>query len=91
MPGATTEPKRPVCIAGCLSSFTDRTLALTRMAVDPDVDAVVGGWLADMTMVMHGTGRAKKLNGESNSGFNLEERKKITLRHLCNALRAMYQ
>ena len=53
--------KRAVRIAGCSGGFTDRHLALARMASDPEVDAVCGDWLAEMTMVMHGSGKQKNL------------------------------
>lgn len=88
MPSATT-PKRPVRIAGCSGGFTDRYLALTRMAGDPDVDAVIGDWLAEMTMVMHGSGKALRQKAEAASSKrqangdakppSLEERKKTAM------------
>jgi hypothetical protein len=47
------------------------------MASDPDVDAVCGDWLAEMTMVMHGSGKQKNLaNGSKVQVLPLEERKK---------------
>ena len=57
----SSSTKRAVRIAGCSGGFTDRHLALTRMASDPDVDAVCGDWLAEMTMVMHGSGKQRNL------------------------------
>lgn len=36
--------KRAVRIAGCSGGFTDRSLAITRMAGDPEVDVVMGVW-----------------------------------------------
>ena len=86
MPSATDQ-KRPVRIAGCSGGFTDRYLALTRMAGDPAVDAVIGDWLAEMTMVMHGSGKAKRqaeaskqLDGDGDADRpSLEERKKTAM------------
>ena len=78
MPSAR-EPKRPVRIAGCSGGFTDRTLALTRMAGDPSVDAVVGDWLAEMTMVVHGTGKARNLTDGPKTQLSLEERQKTAM------------
>lgn len=86
MPSATTR-KPPVRIAGCSGGFTDRYLALTRMASDPSVDAVIGDWLAEMTMVVHGTGKAKRQAETSNKRHieggakkaSLEERKKSAM------------
>jgi hypothetical protein len=71
-----SDKKRAVRIAGCSGGFTDRHLALTRMAGDPDVDAVVGDWLAEMTMVMHGTGKQRNLASGSKVQLSLEERQK---------------
>jgi hypothetical protein len=34
--------KRAIRIAGCSGGFTDRSMAITRMAGDPDVDVVMG-------------------------------------------------
>lgn len=69
--------KRAIRIAGCSGGFTDRSLAITRMAGDPDVDVVMGDWLSEMTMTVHGSGKIKNL--ESSNGkvqIPLEERKK---------------
>jgi hypothetical protein len=74
-----SERKRAVRIAGCSGGFTDRYLAMTRMAGDPDVDAVIGDWLAEMTMVVHGTGKSKNLANGSTEKLSLEERKKTAM------------
>ncbi|KIW00531.1 uncharacterized protein PV09_07889 [Verruconis gallopava] len=71
--------KRAVRIAGCSGGFTDRHLALTRMASDPDVDAVCGDWLAEMTMVMHGSGKQRNLANGSKVQLSLEERMKTAM------------
>jgi hypothetical protein len=75
----STAKKRAVRIAGCSGGFTDRYLAMTRMAGDPDVDAVIGDWLAEMTMVVHGTGKQKNLTNSSKTKLPLEERKKTAM------------
>jgi len=31
------------------------------MASDPDVDFVIGDWLSEMTMTLHGSGKQKNL------------------------------
>jgi hypothetical protein len=36
------DQKRAIRIAGCSGGFTDRSMAITRMAGDPDVDVVMG-------------------------------------------------
>jgi hypothetical protein len=71
--------KRPVRIAGCSGGFTDRHLALARMASDPDVDAVCGDWLAEMTMVMHGSGKQRNLSAGAKAQLSLDERKKTAM------------
>lgn len=81
---AIAQKKRAVRIAGCSGGFTDRYLAMTRMASDPTVDAVCGDWLAEMTMVMHGTGKQKNLLASASSSSSgtkpsLEERKKTAM------------
>lgn len=56
---APRREKRPVRIAGCSGGFTDRTRAISSLAQDPEVDAVIGDWLSEMTMTFHGAGKAK--------------------------------
>ena len=56
------------------------------MSSDPEVDAVIGDWLAEMTMVVHGTGKARRQAEASSNNKrqldggakkdSLEERKK---------------
>ncbi|KAF2476034.1 DUF1446-domain-containing protein [Lindgomyces ingoldianus] len=57
--------KRAIRIAGCSGGFTDRSLAITRMAGDPDVDVVIGDWLSEMTMTVHGSGKVKNLSSSN--------------------------
>ncbi|RAR02793.1 DUF1446-domain-containing protein [Stemphylium lycopersici] len=69
--------KRAVRIAGCSGGFTDRSSAIMRMAGDPDVDVVMGDWLSEMTMTVHGSGKVKKDAATNGNGIqSLEERKK---------------
>ncbi|KAF2803047.1 DUF1446-domain-containing protein [Mytilinidion resinicola] len=70
------DTKRAVRIAGCSGGFTDRALAITRMAGDPDVDVVIGDWLSEMTMTLHGSGKQKKLAKGESQKLPLEERMK---------------
>ena len=44
----SSRTKRPVRIAGCSGGFTDRSRAIASLAGDPDVDAVIGDWMAEM-------------------------------------------
>jgi hypothetical protein len=42
----STNHKRAVRIAGCSGGFTDRSMAITRMAGDAEVDVVMGNIVA---------------------------------------------
>ncbi|KAH8911392.1 DUF1446-domain-containing protein [Coniochaeta sp. PMI_546] len=65
--------KRPVRIAGCSGGFTDRARAITSLAGDPDVDAVIGDWLSEMTMTVHGSGKVRN-QPTSQKAQTLEEK-----------------
>lgn len=65
--------KRPVRIGGASGGFTDRVAAMSRLAKDPDVDAIVGDWLSENTMAPMGAGKARKSKDEKS--LSLEERK----------------
>jgi hypothetical protein len=51
--------KRPVKVAGSSGGFSDRVHAISRIAKNEDVDVIVGDWLSEMTMTIHGTGKVK--------------------------------
>ncbi|KAF2246542.1 DUF1446-domain-containing protein [Trematosphaeria pertusa] len=69
--------KRAIRIAGCSGGFTDRSTAITRMAGDPEVDVVMGDWLSEMTMTVHGSGKIKNVQSQNGKAqLTLEERKK---------------
>ncbi|KAI0132042.1 hypothetical protein BJ170DRAFT_700187 [Xylariales sp. AK1849] len=72
---------RPVRIAGCSGGFTDRVRAITSLAGDSDVDAVIGDWLSEMTMTMHGSGKIRALKAAegSKTQLSLEERKETAM------------
>ncbi|EAT81082.2 hypothetical protein SNOG_11374 [Parastagonospora nodorum SN15] len=73
----STDRKRAVRIAGCSGGFLDRANAITRMAGDPEVDVVMGDWLSEMTMTVHGSGKVKNRSNQSGDApVTLEERKK---------------
>lgn len=46
----STDRKRPIRIGGASGGFTDRVAAITRLARDPDVDAIVGDWLSEVSL-----------------------------------------
>lgn len=73
MPTQTTLA-RPIRIGGASGGFTDRVAAISRLAKDPDVDAVVGDWLSEN--VMTGYGAAKARQTQEIKSLSLEERKK---------------
>lgn len=66
--------KRPVRIGGASGGFTDRVAAITRLARDPNVDAIVGDWLSENTMAPMGAAKARQ--GEDVQKQTLEERRK---------------
>lgn len=65
---------RPIRIGGASGGFTDRVAAISRLASDPNVDAVVGDWLSENVMTGYGAGKAKE--SEDTKDLSLEERKK---------------
>ncbi|KAB5554914.1 hypothetical protein GE09DRAFT_143575 [Coniochaeta sp. 2T2.1] len=69
--------RRPVRIGGASGGFTDRVAAITRLASDPEVDAVVGDWLSENVMTGYGAGRARRgKSGEPFRELPLSERRK---------------
>ncbi|CAN9291887.1 unnamed protein product [Alternaria alternata] len=50
--------RRPVRVGGASGGFSDRVRAIASLAKD-DVDVIVGDWLSEMTMTMHGTGKLR--------------------------------
>lgn len=51
--------RRPVRIAGASGGFSDRVHAISRLAKNEDVDVIVGDWLSEMTMTIHGSGKQR--------------------------------
>ncbi|KAF2794252.1 DUF1446-domain-containing protein [Melanomma pulvis-pyrius CBS 109.77] len=58
--GAPGGSKRPVRIAGASGGFSDRQRAISSLA-KLDVDVIVGDWLSECTMTLHG---AQKVDNE---------------------------
>jgi hypothetical protein len=54
--------KRPVHVAGASGGFSDRVRAIGSLAANENVDVIVGDWLSEMTMTIHGTGKIDKLS-----------------------------
>lgn len=61
--------KRPVAVAGASGGFSDRIRAIGSLAKNEDVDVIVGDWLSEMTMTIHGTGKVR--NQEKFAGRDL--------------------
>lgn len=53
------EARRPVRVAGASGGFSDRVHAISRLAANEEVDVIVGDWLSEMTMTIHGTGKIR--------------------------------
>ena len=69
--------RRPIRIGGASGGFTDRVAAISRLAKDPSVDAVVGDWLSENVMTGYGAGKARQ--DESIAKRSLEERKQTAM------------
>jgi hypothetical protein len=70
----TKDTGRPVRIAGASGGFTDRVRAITSLAQDPDIDAIVGDWLSENVMTGYGAGKVKALHAREGKVLPLEER-----------------
>lgn len=49
-----TLTKRPIRIAGSSGGFSDRQRAISDLASKSDVDCIIGDWLSECTMTLHG-------------------------------------
>lgn len=56
-----TSQKRPLRIGGASGGFSDRVFAITQLAKNPDIDVIMGDWLSEMTMTIHGAGKVNNL------------------------------
>lgn len=65
--------KRPVNVAGASGGFSDRVRAISSLAKDDNVDVIVGDWLSEMTMTIHGTGKQKNLAATKGKELSFEE------------------
>ncbi|KAF2731149.1 DUF1446-domain-containing protein, partial [Polyplosphaeria fusca] len=52
---------RPVRVAGASGGFSDRVRAIASLAKNEEVDVIVGDWLSELTMTMHGTGKIRNM------------------------------
>ncbi|KPM41136.1 hypothetical protein AK830_g5383 [Neonectria ditissima] len=72
-----TQGRRPIRIGGASGGFTDRVAAISRLAKDPRVDAIVGDWLSENVMTGYGAGKAQQ--DASVAALPLEERRKTAM------------
>lgn len=70
------DTKRAVRVAGASGGFTDRARAITSLAKDPEIDAIVGDWLSENVMTGYGAGKVKALEVGIKKDLPLEERMK---------------
>ena len=59
--------------AGSSGGFSDRVRAIADLAKNDDVDIIVGDWLSEMTMTLHGTGKVKKQQELAGKHLSFEE------------------
>ncbi|KAF2181947.1 DUF1446-domain-containing protein [Zopfia rhizophila CBS 207.26] len=69
--------KRPIRIGGASGGFTDRVRAISRLASDPSVDAIVGDWLSENVMTGLGVGKEKRRQLEKERGEPLTFEEKV--------------
>ncbi|KAF2004277.1 DUF1446-domain-containing protein [Amniculicola lignicola CBS 123094] len=53
--------RRAVRVAGASGGFSDRVRAIASLAKNEDVDVIVGDWLSELTMTMHGAAKIKNM------------------------------
>lgn len=53
--------RRPVRIAGASGGFSDRVRAISSLSANEEVDVIVGDWLSEMTMTIHGSGKQRTI------------------------------
>ncbi|ORY09966.1 hypothetical protein BCR34DRAFT_486476 [Clohesyomyces aquaticus] len=75
--------KRAISIAGASGGFTDRVAAVSRLAADPAIDAIVGDWLSENVMTGYGASKAARNAAEKELGRPMTYEEKI--QHPCFA------
>jgi hypothetical protein len=71
--------RRPVNVAGASGGFSDRVRAIASLAAHDDVDVIVGDWLSEMTMTIHGTGKQRNLQLYGDKEVPFEEQAKTAM------------
>lgn len=73
----TNVTKRAIRIGGASGGFTDRVAAISRLASDPSVDAIVGDWLSENVMTGYGARKEERRKQEKERGKPLTYEEKI--------------
>jgi hypothetical protein len=64
---------RGVRIGGASGGFSDRVIAIERLAKNAECDVIVGDWLSEMTMTIHGAGKVRNIQKAGSQLESLEE------------------
>ncbi|KAF2451833.1 DUF1446-domain-containing protein [Karstenula rhodostoma CBS 690.94] len=69
--------RRAIRIGGASGGFTDRVRAISRLASDTSIDAIVGDWLSENVMTGYGAGKEarRKLEKERGCPFTFDEKR----------------
>ena len=65
--------RRPVRVGGASGGFSDRVRAIASLAKNEEVDVIVGDWLSEMTMTIHGSGKQRELGAIAGKTLSFEE------------------
>jgi hypothetical protein len=71
----TPSVHRPVRVAGASGGFSDRVRAIASLAANEDVDVIVGDWLSELTMTIHGTAKVKNQEIFAGQDLSWEQQK----------------
>lgn len=74
---ANGKAKRAIRIGGASGGFTDRVRAISRLAADRSVDAIVGDWLSENVMTGYGAGKERRRQLEKERGSPLTFQEKV--------------
>ncbi|KAL4812518.1 hypothetical protein BDW67DRAFT_178657 [Aspergillus spinulosporus] len=73
-------PRGPVRVGGASGGFSDRVQAISQLAQHGECDIIVGDWLSEMTMTVHGVGKVRnKAEAAAAKSLSLEERVKTAM------------
>lgn len=66
----------PVRVGGASGGFSDRVHAISQLAQHGECDIIIGDWLSEMTMTVHGSGKARN---KTDPSLPLEEKVKTAM------------